>query len=250
MRGGVVGFLIGLIPGPSATISSFASYALEKRVSRGRAEFGTGAIEGVAGPEAANNAAESATLIPLLSLGLPFNSSAAMLLSGFLIHGITPGPLLVSTNPNLFWGLVASMFIGNVMLLIVNLPFVGVFASLLKTPLRILMPIVAILVLSGAYVINNSLFDLGAVVLFGVLGYYFRRSGYDPAPLVIGVFLGPLLEKGLLQSMVIVDGDPLKLLARPFSGMLLGAALLIVIGMLVKSLLGYRRVRRHAAATV
>lgn len=227
-RGGVLGFLLGLIPGPSATISSFASYALERKISPHRHEFGKGAIEGVAGPESANNAAESSTLIPLLSLGLPFNSSTAMLLSGFMIHGITPGPLLMTSYPDLFWGLVASMFIGNVFLLIVNLPFVGVFASLLRTPLSILMPVVALIVAVGAYIINNSFFDVWLLVGFGILGYVARLAHYDLAPMIIGLFLGPTIEKGLHQAMVIVDGDIGALFLRPFSGIMLGLSLGLV----------------------
>jgi putative tricarboxylic transport membrane protein len=229
LRGSVIGFLVGLVPGPSGSISSFLSYMTERRFSRGRKEFGNGAIEGVAGPESANNGAESATLIPLLSLGLPFNSSTAMLLSGFLIHGITPGPMLVSSHPDLFWGLIASMFIGNVFLLIVNLPLIGIFVSILRIPLNILMPLVAILIVIGAYAINNSIFDVWLAVGFGFLGYVLRLAKYNIIPLVIGLFLGPLLERGLVQSMTLVDGSFLKLMERPFSGIMLGIAVLIIL---------------------
>jgi putative tricarboxylic transport membrane protein len=241
LRGSIIGFLLGLIPGPSGTISTFVSYSVEKRFSRGRAEFGSGAIEGVAGPESANNGADSATLIPLLSLGLPFNAGAAMLLSGFLIHGIVPGPNLVNSHPDLFWGLIASMFIGNVLLLVINLPFVGVFASVLRIPLNILMPLVALLVLVGAHFIDNTLFDVALAITFGVVGYALRATDYNVAPLIIGLFLGPLVEKGLIQSMILVDGNPLGLLSRPFSGILLGAAGAFV---LVKVVLGIRNLSR------
>jgi putative tricarboxylic transport membrane protein len=248
-RGTFIGCLIGLIPGPSSTISSFASYAVEKNVSKHRDEFGSGAIEGVAGPESANNSAESSALIPLLSLGLPFTSSAAMLLSGFLIHGITPGPLLVSTHPDLFWGLVASMFIGNLFLLIVNLPFVGVFASLLRTPLHILMPMVALVVMVGAYVLNNSFFDLGVLIVFGIIGYVLRLVGYEFTPMVIGLFLGPAVEKGLMQTMVLVDGNILGLFMRPFSGVMIGLALLFILAKILRTAWKWTR-RRECASGV
>ena len=235
-RGGLIGFLIGLIPGPSATISSFASYAIEKRVSGHADEFGHGAIEGVAGPELANNAAESATLIPLLSLGLPFNSSAAMLLSGFLIHGIAPGPLLVTSYPDLFWGLIALMFIGNFFLLIVNLPFVGVFAQLLRTPIEILMPLVAMVVMVGGYVINNSIFDLWLLIVFGVMGYLMRLGNYNFTPMVIGLFLGPTMEKSFQQSMVMLDGNFFALFLRPLAGAMLWLGLAILVAMIARTL--------------
>lgn len=231
-RGSLIGLLIGLIPGPSGTISSFSSYAVEKRFSKGRGQFGEGAIEGVAGPEAANNGADSSTLIPLLSLGIPFNSGAALLMTGFLIHGITPGPNLVSAHPDLFWGLVASMFIGNAMLLIINLPLVGVFASILTVPLAYLMPVVSIFVLMGAYFTGYSLFDVGLVIAFGVAGYVLRATGYHMAPLVIGVFLGPLIEKSFSQSMVLLDGNALGLFARPLSGTMLAIAAIFILARL------------------
>lgn len=228
-RGGVIGFLVGLLPGPAATISTFASYAVEKRHSKRPEEFGQGAIEGVAGPESANNAAASATMIPLLSLGLPFSPSAAILLSGFMIHGIMPGPTLMTQNPDLFWGLIASMYIGNVILLIVNLPLVGLFAYLLKTPIRILMPIVLIITLTGAYSINNSFFDLGLLTAFGILGFFMKHTGYEPAPLALGLMLGPVLENGLAQGLIIGDGSIWFFLSRPISGTILwlGIALLL-----------------------
>ncbi|SFZ85949.1 putative tricarboxylic transport membrane protein [Devosia enhydra] len=245
LRGSFIGLLVGLIPGPSGTISSFLSYATEKRFSRGRSEFGNGAIEGVAGPESANNGADSSTLIPLLSLGIPFNSGAALLMTGFLIHGVTPGPNLISGHPDLFWGLVASMFIGNLMLLVINLPLVGVFASVLMTPTAYLMPIVSVFVLIGAYFIDTSFVDVGVVVLFGVVGYLLRGTGYHMAPLVIGVFLGPLIERSFAQSMVLLDGDLLKLFARPLSGTMLGLAIAFIILRIAYGVL----VQRRAAAT-
>lgn len=217
-RGGLIGALMGLIPGPSGTISTFASYALEKKLSKRKEEWGKGAIEGVAGPEAANNAASSFTMIPLLSLGLPFSASAALLLSGFMIHGIQPGPMLVSTEPVLFWGLIASMYIGNLICLVLNLPLVGLFASVLRAPMRYLMPVVALVTFTGAYVLNYSLFDLGVLTVFGFLGFFLQMSGYSLAPLALGAFLGPQLEQGLIQTMVLTDGNIWTLMTRPLAG--------------------------------
>lgn len=220
-RGGVVGFLVGLLPGPAATISSFVSYALEKRCSKNQAEFGYGAIEGVAGPESANNSAISATMIPLLSLGLPFCGATAILLSGFMIHGITPGPALITQHPDLFWGLIASMYIGNILLLIINLPLIGVFVKLLKVPLNILMPLVAVLTLTGAYSINNSISDLVWIVIFGIIGFFLRRAGFEPGPLLVGLILGPGLEQGLVRGLIICNGNIWSLFTRPLSGTIL-----------------------------
>ena len=228
-RGGIIGFLIGLLPGPAATISTFASYAVEKRRSVRPEEFGHGAIEGVAGPESANNAAATSTMIPLLSLGLPFAPASAILLSGFTIHGIIPGPTLVSQHPDIFWGLIASMYIGNVLLLIINLPLVGVFASILKTPLNFLMPLVAIITMTGAYSLNNSLFDLGLLLIFGVLGFFMKKTGYEPTSLAIGLILGPTLERGLTQSLIIGGGSICVFFTRPISGALLAAGIVIIV---------------------
>jgi len=243
-RGGFIGFFMGLIPGPSATISTFVSYALEKKISKHPEEWGHGAIEGVAGPESANNAASSSQMIPLLSLGIPFTSSAALLLSGFMIHGIQPGPMLVSSQPVLFWGLIASMYVGNVMCLILNLPLVGVFASLLRVPLNLLMPVVAVITFTGAYVLNYSLFDLGVLFVFGLLGYLFQKSGFEPAPLAIGAFLGPQLEQGLMQAMIICEGSLWNMMTRPLAGAMLWLTTLLVVGVLVKTLIKYMNSRR------
>ena len=233
-RGSIMGFFIGLLPGPTGTISSFSSYALEKRCSKHPAEFGNGAIEGVAGPEAANNSVTSGAMVPLLSLGLPFCASTAILLSGFMIHGIIPGPALITERPDLFWGLIASMYIGNVLLLIINLPLIGIFVQLLKTPLNILMPLVGAVTLTGAYVVNNSVFDVIWVIVFGIVGFLLRRSGFEPAPLIIGLVLGPEMERGLVQSLIILDGDIWALFSRPISGFILLAGSLCVLYPAVK----------------
>lgn len=228
-RGTLTGFLIGLFPGPAATISSFASYALEKKCSKNPAEFGQGAIEGVAGPESANNSVISATMIPLLTLGLPFCGGTAILLSGFMLHGIIPGPTLITQHPDLFWGLIASMYIGNLLLLIINLPLVGFFVKLLKIPLNILLPLVAILTLTGAYAINNSLFDLLWVIFFGILGFFLKRIGIETIPLLIGMTIGPELERGLIQGLIISNGSIVELVTRPLSGSILGIGFLFIL---------------------
>jgi putative tricarboxylic transport membrane protein len=241
-RGSIIGFFMGLIPGPSATISTFVSYAVEKKQSRHPEEWGTtGAIEGVAGPESANNAASSAQMIPLLSLGLPFTSAAALLLSGFMIHGIQPGPMLVSSQPEIFWGLIASMYIGNLMCLVLNLPLVGIFASLLRVPMNLLMPVVAVITLSGAFVLNYSLFDLYVLVGFGILGYLMQKAGYEPAPLAIGAFLGPQLEQGLMQAMVICEGSVWNMLTRPLAGAMLWLTVLMIVVVVVKRVIFFMR---------
>ena len=228
-RGGIVGFLVGLLPGPAATISSFISYGLEKRYSKHPEEFGHGAIEGVAGPEAANNSAISATMIPLMSLGLPFCGATAILLSGFMIHGITPGPSLITERPELFWGLIASMYIGNVLLLVINLPLIGVFVQLLKTPLNILMPLVAVVTLTGAYSINNSMFDLIWVIFFGILGFLLQRVGFEPSPLIIGLVLGPELERGLTQGLIICNGNIWTFITRPLAATILSLGFIVIL---------------------
>jgi putative tricarboxylic transport membrane protein len=228
-RGGIVGFLVGLLPGPASTLSSFISYRLEKRCSNNPDEFGHGAIEGVAGPEAANNSAISATMIPLLSLGLPFCGATAIFLSAFMIHGITPGPSLIVQHPELFWGLIASMYVGNVLLLIINLPLIGIFVQMLKTPLNILMPLVAVVTLTGAYYINNSIFDLMWVILFGFLGFLLQRVGFEPSPLLIGLVLGPELEWGLTQGLIISNGSIWSLITRPLAGTILALGAIVVL---------------------
>ena len=235
-RGGFLGFLCGLIPGPAAVISTFFSYAVEKKLSKHPEEFGKGAVEGVAGPESANNAATSGAMIPLLSLGLPFAPPTAILLSGFLIHGITPGPSLINQHPNVFWGLIASMYVGNVLLLIINLPLVGVFASLLKTPTNILMPIIAVVTLTGAYAVNNSMVDLGLLIMMGIVGYAMRLAGYEPAPLAVGLILGPTIERSLTQALIMGNGSFGSLFVRPISGTILGLAGVIVLYGVVKQI--------------
>ncbi|HSB06368.1 MAG TPA: tripartite tricarboxylate transporter permease, partial [Thermodesulfobacteriota bacterium] len=206
-RGSVLGFLIGLLPGPAATMASFASYGLERRISKHRDEFGKGAIEGVAGPESANNAAAGGAMIPLLSLGLPFTPATAVLLGGMLLHGITPGPFLLRDRPDVFWGVIGSFYLGNMMLLILNLPLVGFFAKLVRIAPRYLMPTVLVLCVIGAYGDNGTLFDVWVMLGAGVVGYTMRKYDYEPAPLVVGLVLGPVMERSLRQTMIISRGN-------------------------------------------
>lgn len=229
LRGSITGFLVGLLPGPAATVSSFTSYALEKYCSKKPSEFGHGAIEGVAGPESANNSAICATMIPLLTLGLPFCGGTAILLSGFMIHGIIPGPALITQHPELFWGLITSMYIGNFLLLVINLPLIGLFVKFLNIPLNILMPLVAVLTLTGAYAINNSVFDLLWIVFFGVVGFFLNRTGLEPAPLIIGIVIGPELERGLIQGLIISNGSILQFITRPLCSSILGLGALFLL---------------------
>lgn len=228
-RGTLIGFFIGLIPGPAGTLASFTSYTVEKKVSKTPELFGTGMIEGVAGPESANNAASTATMVPLLSLGLPFAPPSALLLTGFIFHGITPGPTLITQHPDVFWGLIASMYIGNIFLLILNLPFVGIFASLLRTPSKILMPIIMIITFTGAYASNNAVFDIAIVVALGLFGYLISKFGYKMAPLAIGLVLGGTIETGLVQTMALSQGNISSLLARPIFSVMMLASLVVLI---------------------
>lgn len=228
-RGGVLGFLVGLIPGPAAVMSSFVSYKLERKLSKHPEEFGQGAIEGVAGPESANNSATAGGLVPLLALGLPFAPPTAVLLSGLMIHGIVPGPLMMTQHPELFWTVIASMYLGNIILLILNLPLVGVFASVTRVRMAIVFPVVLILCVVGAYAVNNSLFDVWVMLAFGILGYVLRRYDFEAAPVVLGLVLGRVLENSLRQSLVILDGNVWEFCSRPICAVLISAAVLTLI---------------------
>jgi putative tricarboxylic transport membrane protein len=226
LRGGLLGFFVGLIPGPAAVMSSFVSYKLERKLARHPEEFGHGAIEGVAGPESANNSATAGGLVPLLALGLPFAPPTAVLLSGLMIHGVVPGPLLIQQHPEIFWTVIASMYLGNVVLLVLNLPLVGVFASITRVRPAIVLPVVLILCVIGAYAINNSMFDVWVMLGFGVVGFVMRRYDFEPAPVVLGLVLGKVLENSLRQTMVILEGDLWGLLSRPISATLMTLAVL------------------------
>jgi putative tricarboxylic transport membrane protein len=221
LRGSFLGFFIGILPGGGAIISSFMAYAVEKRVSRHPEQFGRGAIEGVAAPEAANNAAASSSFIPLLTLGIPGNASIAMIFVALMIHGIRPGPMLLQEHPGLFWGAVASMYVGNLMLLALNLPLIGLWVRLLRVPYNFLAVGVLVFCIIGAYSVNNSAFDVGSVIAFGAAGHLLRKGGFPAAPLVLAMILGPHLERTLQQSLIGAGGDPAVFVRSPISATLL-----------------------------
>jgi len=237
-RGSVLGFLIGLLPGPAATIAAFSSYGLERRLSKRKDEFGKGAIEGVAGPEAANNAAAGGAMIPLLSLGLPFTPTTAVLLGGMLLHGVTPGPFLMRDRPDVFWGVIGSFYLGNAMLLILNLPLVGIFARVVRIAPKYLLPTVLVLCVIGAYGDNNNFFDVWVMLGAGVVGYVMRKYDFEPAPLVVGLVLGTVMERSLRQALIMSGGEIGGLWESPVSMTILVCA---VIAAIAPSLFGYLR---------
>jgi putative tricarboxylic transport membrane protein len=228
IRGSVLGFFVGILPGGGAVISSLLSYGLEKRVSKTPERFGKGAIEGVAGPESANNSAISGSFIPLLTLGIPPNVVMAVLVGAFVIHGIRPGPLLLTDHPDLFWGLVSSMYIGNAMLLVLNLPLIPLWVQLLKVPYRILFPLILLFCLIGAYSINSNGFDVLVMVIFGIVGYLFRKFEYEAAPLILAFVLGPLLELNLRQSLILSSGSFLIFFSRPISAVAVSISVILL----------------------
>lgn len=228
-RGSVLGFLIGLLPGGGATLASFVSYALEKRLARDPSRFGKGAIEGVAGPEAANNAGAAGSFIPLLTLGLPGNPVTAMLLGALILYGFAPGPLMIQQNPNLFWSIVASMYIGNVMLLVLNLPLVGVWVRLLRVPYRVLYAPLILFMIVGTYSVSNSLFDISLLLAFGLVGFVLRKLDFDPAPMILAFVLGNPLELNLRQSLMMSRGSWDILFDRPAASAILLVALAVAL---------------------
>lgn len=229
IRGTVIGFFLGILPGGGGTIAAFATYAIEKRFSSHPEEFGKGAIEGVAGPEASNNAAAQGAFIPLLSLGIPSNVVMAMLLGALIIHGITPGPLLLEQHPQLFWGVVVSMYVGNIMLLILNLPLIGIWVKILKIPYSILFPLILLLCFIGAFTINNSMTDVWLTLVFGILGYLMKKLSLEAAPMVLAFVLGPMMETALRQSLIKSDGSFLLFFTRPISAIFLSVSLLLLV---------------------
>jgi len=229
IRGTFLGFFLGILPGGGAIVSSFASYAVEKKFSKHPERFGKGAIEGVAGPEAANNAASSGAFIPLFTLGIPANAVMALLLGALMIHGLQPGPLLISQRPDIFWGTIMSMYLGNILLLVLNLPLIGLWVRLLKVPYRILFPLILFFCIIGAYSINNSKFDVVVMFIFGIIGYIFRKFEYEPAPLVMAYILGPMLENSLRQSLMISRGNFSIFFTRPISLSCLAIALFLLV---------------------
>jgi putative tricarboxylic transport membrane protein len=244
-RGTLIGFFLGILPGGGAVISSFVSYATEKKFSKHPEEFGKGAIEGVAGPESANNAASSSGFVPLFSLGIPANVIMALLLGALMIHGIRPGPLLITDRPEIFWGTVASMYVGNVMLLVLNLPLIGIWVQVLKVPYRALFPLILLFCFIGAYSIGANVFDLYVMFIFGAIGYVLRKLEYEPAPMVLAFVLGPLLEKNLRQALILSDGSLSVFLTRPLSAV----SLLIAVLLLLSTIVPFVRKRRSEVIT-
>lgn len=229
LRGSGLGFLLGALPGGGAIVSSFASYAVEKRISKTPEQFGKGAIEGVAGPESANNAASIGCFVPLLTFGIPSNIVMAIVMATLMIHGVTPGPTLITERPDLFWGVIASMYIGNAVLLVLNLPLIGMWIQVLKIPYRVLFPLILVFCAVGSFSMNNNLFDVYMMTAFGVIGFLMKRSGYEPAVLVLAFVIGPILEQSLRQSLLLGDGSFTIFLTRPISlALMLLAAVLIV----------------------
>ncbi|OGP55216.1 MAG: transporter [Deltaproteobacteria bacterium RBG_13_52_11b] len=242
LRGSVLGFFIGIIPGAGAILASFVSYALEKRCSGTPEKFGTGMIQGVAGPESANNSAVAGGFIPLFTLGIPSNAIMALLMGAMLIHGVQPGPMLLSERPDMFWGVVASMYVGNAMLLALNLPLIGLWVQILRVPYRILFPLILLFCLIGSYSLNNSIFDVMIMILFGLLGYLMRKCGYEGAPLAMAFILGPMWETSLRQSLLMSRGNFSIFLNRPISA----AAFVLTFALLFSPGLSFFRKKRAA----
>jgi putative tricarboxylic transport membrane protein len=227
-RGSGLGFFIGLLPGGAHVLASFVSYILEKRLAKRPEEFGTGRIEGVAGPEAANNAATGGAMIPFLSLGIPTNPTTAIMMIALLIHGVRPGPLFITEQPQIFWGLIASMYVGNVILMVLNVPMVGLFVNLLRVPFRVLFPVILLICLVGTYSVNASSFELGLLLAFGILGYLFKKIGYDFAPCILALILGPSLERTFRQALMRSGGSFSIFIDSPIALTLLVLSLLLL----------------------
>ena len=233
MRGTTIGSLLGVLPGGGAILASFAAYALEKKVSRDPARFGRGAVEGVAAPESANNAGAQTSFIPMLTLGIPSNALMALLVGAMSIFGVVPGPRIVEEQPQLFWGLVASMWIGNAMLLVINLPLIGLWVQLLRIPYRLLYPLILLLCCIGVYALNGSALEVGLMIGFGLLGYALLKLGFEPAPMLLGFVLGPLMEENLRRALAVSRGDASVFFTRPISATLLAVSLLLLLAVLM-----------------
>lgn len=228
-RGSVIGFFLGLLPGGGGVVSSLASYATEKKLSKHPEEFGKGAIAGVAGPETANNAGSTSSFLPLLSLGIPSNVVLALIYGALLIQGVTPGPSLVNEHPGVFWGVLASMLVGNLMLLVLSMPLVGVFVNLVKVRIGILSSVILIVTMVGVYSVSNSTFDMWTMLVFGIIGYLMRKAGFDPGPMALAIVLGPTLETSFRQSMLMSQGSATIFVDRPVSLILVIVLALIVL---------------------
>jgi len=247
-RGSVLGFLIGIIPGSAHIISSFMSYALEKRVSKHPEEFGHGAVAGVAGPESANNAASTGAFVPMLALGIPTGPVTAVLMAALLIHGVPPGPTLVNDHPAVFWGFVASMYVGNLMLLALNLPLVGLFVNLLRIPYAYLYPLIIMFCVIGVYEVNHSIVDVWIMLIMGGIGYLLKKFSFDPAPLVLGVVIAPIFEMSLRQALIMSDGTWMIFIQRPVAAVLLAVSVALLVVSAVTYLARRRDWRAKLAA--
>jgi putative tricarboxylic transport membrane protein len=233
LRGTAIGSFLGLLPGAGPVLSSFTSYAVEKKIAKHPEEFGQGAIQGVAGPESANNGAAQSTFIPMLTLGIPSTGAMALMLGALMIHNIAPGPEVISKHPDLFWGLIVSMWIGNAMLLFLNLPLIGLWVKLLQVPYRYLFPTILAMMAIGVYSVSNQREDIYLMILFGLLGYVFKKLKCEPAPLILAFVLGPMIEENLRRALLISQGDPMVFLNRPISAGFLIAGLLILVFMIL-----------------
>jgi TctA family transporter len=236
LRGTAVGCVLGVLPGGGAALPPFSAYALEKKIAADPSRFGKGAIEGVAAPEAANNAGAQTSFVPMLTLGLPTNPLMALMIGALMIQGIQPGPQVMTKQPDLFWGVIASMWIGNLMLLVINLPLIGIWVSLLRVPYNLLFPAIVVFCAIGAYSINNSFFDVWLMLGFGLVGYFFLKVGVEPAPFVLGFVLGPMLEENFRRAMLISGGELTVFIERPISAVLLACAALLLVSLLVPDL--------------
>ena len=248
LRGAGIGFGVGLVPGPAPVIATYSSYMIERKISKNPGEFGKGAIEGVAGPESANNSACQSAFIPLFVLGIPFAPPTAILLGALLIHGVSPGPLLIGQHPGLFWGVIASMYIGNFILLILNLPFVPLFANILRIPKKVLLPLVILFCITGMYTVNNSVFDIWMMLVFGAMGFLMRKWAYEGAPLLLALVLGPKLEIAFRQSLMISHGDFGVFINRPISMSFLLATVIFLIGPVI--LLMFKKTKKGGGKAV
>ena len=228
-RGSVLGFLIGIVPGSAHIISSFVSYAVERRISKHPERFGHGAVEGVAGPESANNSATSGALVPMLALGVPSGPVPAVMMAAMMVHGVSPGPLLIQQQPDLFWGVIASMYIGNIILLILNLPMVGIFVNLLRVPYPLMYPAILVFSVVGVYAVNGSVVDIWIMAATGALGYLLRKFNFETAPVILGLVLAPMLEMSLRQSLALSSGSYWIFVTRPIAASMLGIGLALLL---------------------
>ena len=240
-RGSIIGSLLGILPGAGGTMASFMSYAMEKKVSRTPERFGRGAMEGVSGPEAANSSAQITSFIPTLTLGIPGDAVMALMLGALMIHNITPGPQLMVEHPAMFWGLLVSFWLGNVMLMVLNIPLIGVWVKMLSVSYRMIFPVVLFLIAVGVYSTNNNLFDVGVVLVLGVLGYLVAQLGFQPAPMLLGFVLGPMMEENFRRALLLARGDMSTFFTRPISGSFFAVTLLVI------GYVAYKRLRKRPA---